>query len=471
MNWFMMMSMSSPCSEMKLKVYTALKHLEKDLIKISQLPRPLLDCDLNVDMILNGRIGRITPQREGNPLSIEYYISPYDLLTENANIDDCIHGQMALVTAGPSDSAHRLQKTSLIPQPPQITSEGLPVFSPLDDMTSESLPACFILKLQPPLPMLSSSISRVHHITETPMRETDLQWSPFPRLLETSREESSGSGEKEDAQFFVPLPENQMHSYLLPGEQWGVAALKGALVSSIPFTHPAHVPALLEQLRQQSALNTLLSSCMSRHRPVPGTKSDLHCEVLPESEWSFSVSFLLPESDRLSVLSVNLKDSHQITSRLFTSYPTDFCTDKYISRVLKRCMSIPLVMRAICRRLAKKNSSSVVTSSPVAGDRVLMGAPASQSHTAASEADAPSIPPVEPETMHTGSPPAVPSHNASVTDSSDVPASSVCSYYVMSVPAAPDTATPANTEPLANPYPGTHVSVFPSWSASSTLSI
>ncbi|KAJ8418701.1 hypothetical protein AAFF_G00002000 [Aldrovandia affinis] len=364
--------------ETKIKVYAALQHLETDLLKISQLPRSLIDRDLRVDMVLNGRIGNVTLRREGNPLSIQYYISPYDRLAENANGEKCNSGQVALLTAGPSDSTHRLQKTSLIPKPPEINSQGLPVFSALDNVTSEVLPACFFLKLQPPLPMLSSFINKVHQITELNMRKADLQWLPLPRLLETSLRDNghSESWEGEDAHFLVPLPENQTHGYVLTGDMWDMAALKGALVHSVPFTHPAHIPALLELLRHQAALNTLLASCITCHRSRPGSELDLHCEVLPESESSFSVSFPLPDSGCLGVLLVNLKDSHQITSRLFTPYPTDPSIDAYISRVLKRCMSIPLVMRAVCRRLARKSSSVAVASTLAAENDMPPTAPA-----------------------------------------------------------------------------------------------
>ncbi|KAJ8375106.1 hypothetical protein SKAU_G00056860, partial [Synaphobranchus kaupii] len=368
-------------NEMKIKVYTALQHLEKDLIKISQLPRPLIDHDLHLDTILNGRIGKVTLRREGNPLTIEYYMSPYDLLTENRDTEKCNSGQAALVTAGASDSTHRLQMMSLIQKPPIINTEGLPVFSPLDNVTSEILPACFFLKLQPPLPMLSSFIHKMHQITEMTMCETDLKWLPFPRLLETSLRESScyDSLEGENAHYFVPIPDNQMHSYFLAGDVWGAAALKGALVRNVPFTHPAHVPMLLELLRHQAAINTLLSSFITHHRPCQDSEPDLHCEVLPETESSFSVSFPLPDRGCLGVLLVNLKDSRQISSRLFTPCSKDCSIDEYITRVLKRCMSIPLVMRAICRRLTQNGSSA----------STLAAVPAACSYTAVSEADAP----------------------------------------------------------------------------------
>lgn len=67
-----------------------------------------------------------------------------------------------------------------------------------------------------------------------------------------------------------PLPGGVMHSYILPGAAWEVPAQRGTVVDSIPFTHPAHVPALLELLRHQCAINTLLTSCFTSRRATTG---------------------------------------------------------------------------------------------------------------------------------------------------------------------------------------------------------
>lgn len=58
----------------------------------------------------------------------------------------------------------------------------------------------------------------------------------------------------------------QLHCYFLNGDapvQDG-RALQGALVSKIPFRHPAQVPLLLDIIRHQAAYNTLIGSCVKR---------------------------------------------------------------------------------------------------------------------------------------------------------------------------------------------------------------
>lgn len=47
--------------------------------------------------------------------------------------------------------------------------------------------------------------------------------------------------------------------------------LEACTVTSVPFTHPSHVPPLLAALRQQALFNTLLASCV-RTQAKQGTK-------------------------------------------------------------------------------------------------------------------------------------------------------------------------------------------------------
>ncbi|XP_051537916.1 mediator of RNA polymerase II transcription subunit 1 [Myxocyprinus asiaticus] len=343
-------------SDVKIKIYTSLRHLECDLFKISHLPRSLRQSDLHVDLILNGRIGNVQPGKEGTPMKIEYYISPLDVLMGMPSTGEVSHGQVALVTVGSSDTSHRLQMESLIPSPPQVDSFGFSVFQPLTESCSELLPATFLLKLQPPLPMLSSFIEKMAKITDGVIPKTPLQVEPLPQLLmktSTSLKNSKMSW-AEVVQFIVPLPASECHSYVLSGAEWDHEAWKGALIHTVPFSHPGHVPVLLEILRHQSAINVLLASCLSNpnHHIDAGSLYDLRCEILPESDHCLSVTFSLPDGNHLAVLLVMVVDSRQVSCRLLMPDFMDHKLDDYISRVLMRCMSIPITMRAIRRKVA-----------------------------------------------------------------------------------------------------------------------
>ncbi|XP_077081111.1 mediator of RNA polymerase II transcription subunit 1-like isoform X2 [Siphateles boraxobius] len=411
-------------SDVKAKIYSALRFLETDLFKISHLPRSLRESDLHVDLIMNGRIGNVQPGRDGTPMTVEYYISPLDVLMGLSDTGDVSSGRIALVMVGNSDTSHRLQIESLISSPPQVDSLGFPVFQPLTDSCSELLPATFLLKLQPPLPMLSSFIENMGTITDGVMSEKDLQMEPLPQLLIKQNSQISWT---DGIQFVVPLPASEYHSYVFPGAEWGRESWKGALIHTVPFHHPGHVPALLNVLRHQSAINVLLESCFRNHNHHidAGLQFDLRCEVLPESDHCLSVTFSLDGSSHLAVTVV---DSHQMSCRLLMPDFVDHKLDDYISRVLMRCMSIPITMRAVRKKV------SSLTTQPVP------------------------VPDPEPSTaMEITSTPR--SSESAVQE--ERTASSSPGYYLMSVPSP--VADNTNTDAVANPSPCASLAVYSHW--------
>lgn len=76
---------------------------------------------------------------------------------------------------------------------------------------------------------------------------------------------------KDSTLSFQPLPDGVTHRYILPGAPWDVSAQRAAALDSIPFTHPAHVAALLELLRHQCAINILLRTCVASQHAKPET--------------------------------------------------------------------------------------------------------------------------------------------------------------------------------------------------------
>ncbi|XP_051737352.1 mediator of RNA polymerase II transcription subunit 1 [Ctenopharyngodon idella] len=434
-------------SDVKVKVYTALRHLETDLFKISHLPRSLRESDLHVDLIMNGRIGNVQPGRDGSPMTIEYYISPLDVLMGLSGTGEVSCGQVALVTVGSSDVSHRLQMQSLISSPPQVDSLGFPVFQPLTESCSELLPATFLLKLQPPLPMLISFIEKMGEITDGVMSEKHLQVEPLPQLLlKTNKKQNSKISWTDWVQFVVPLPASEYHSYVFPGAEWGRESWKGALIHTVPFDHPGHVPALLDVLRHQAAINVLLASCFSNHNQLidAGLQYDLRCEVLPESDHCLSVTFSLDDGNHLAVLQVTVVDSNQVSCRLLMPDFVDHKLDDYISRVLMRCMSIPITMRAIRRKV----SSLTIRPLPAA-DPELTTAMESTSTPHSDESVAEIISAVYPS--------ASVSHEAIEEERM----ASSPGYYAMSV--ASPVADNVNTDAVANPSPCASLGVYSHW--------
>ncbi|XP_029313255.1 mediator of RNA polymerase II transcription subunit 1-like isoform X2 [Cottoperca gobio] len=358
-------------NEIKLKLFASLHFLAKDLEQMSHLPIPNanlesaqlpVDSDPQGDKINKGRIGCLIAGKEDCPMSIQFYVTQTaGMKTPDLQITDKESiVQAALVTVAVSDVTHKLQMASVIPQPPQLDPQGSPVFLPLSDSPYEMLPACFLLKLQPAIPILLSFVNKLSQVADVAIPDVDLQWAPLPKLLMSRSPSAKIHGEildEQDTICTVPLPGGVMHRYILPGAAWEVPGQRGAVVDSIPFTHPAHVPPLLELLRHQCAINTLLRSCITSLCARTALACDHHFEVLPESETSFSVTFHRPDTDSLAVLLVNVSASHRITCTLFGAGLGEPSLGELLSTVMKKSMSIPVTLRALYNKLEEITSA------------------------------------------------------------------------------------------------------------------
>ncbi|XP_037829275.1 mediator of RNA polymerase II transcription subunit 1 isoform X3 [Kryptolebias marmoratus] len=381
--------------EIKLKLLTSLQYLEKDLQQISNLHREPKHCDPQIDLINYGRVGFLIAGKEDCPLTLQFYIPP----TEGAEAPSSVV-QAAQVTVGVSGVTHRLQMASVLPQLPELdprrsvfivfnlalsrttfilrpaasesrrkmmlnckfASRGSCLaFTPLSEGPHETLPACFLLRLQPPVPVMSSFVEKLKQITDVAVPEFNLQWAPLPKLLLKASRSSDPCGDTRSDQelLAVPLPGGVTHSYVLPGTAWDAPTQRATVVDGVPFTQPAHVPALLELLRHQCAINTLLRSCVCAPSTNPGLICEWHFEVIPESATSFSVTFHQPHTDSLAVLLVNVSNPHQITCKLFGSGICDSSLDEHVSTVMRSCMSIPVTMKALYSRMEEMISGPV----------------------------------------------------------------------------------------------------------------
>ncbi|KAI3355395.1 hypothetical protein L3Q82_018237 [Scortum barcoo] len=436
-------------NDIKLKLFASLQSLGKDLQQISHLPRAQKDSDPQVDLINNGRIGCLIAGKEDCPLTIQFYVTPTD---GERTLDLRKLGTLLILHPAANASGVDVVKS--------VSRCSYPAFLPLSEAPHETLPACFLLKLQPAVPMMSSFVNRLSQITGrtdhhvffvyVTIPDVDLQWAPLPKLLRRRSPSTNIPGEtldEQDTVCTVPLPGGVMHTYVLPGAAWEAPAQRGTVVDGVPFTHPAHVPALLELLRHQCAINTLLSSCFTSRRARAGPVCDLHFEVLPESETSFSVTFRRPDTDSLAVLLVKVSDAHQITCTLFGAGIGDPSTDEYLSTVMKRCMSIPETLTALYTTLEETTS-----------------APLSPPATAEAENDQ-SAPSSGTAVTDTNSALTTLSQSASVPADGFAVSGSAC--YAASV-AKSELHPEINTSPAVNPYPFTPpVGVFSHWMTNS----
>nr|XP_057916023.1 mediator of RNA polymerase II transcription subunit 1-like isoform X2 [Doryrhamphus excisus] len=323
-------------NDVKFKLFTALQHLAKDLQEMSNLPRLASDdgrCQM--DAVNSTMLGCLIAGKDC-PLTLQFYSAPMDDTTTNMELAL----QEAQVAVSSSHVTHKLQMASVLPLPLQLDTQGFPVFTPLSDVPHEEFHACFVLKLQPVIPLMMPFVHKISRITEIAVPDVELQWAPFLQLLADSKEQ--------DYIFTVHLPCEAMHTYVFPVEAWESATQSGAVMDSISFTHPVQIPRLVEVLRHQCVINNLLRSSISK-----GSVSlcEQHFEIRQEADTSFSVTFRRPDMDSLAVLLVDIPNSHQILCRVFGAGIESSSLDEHVSDVMKRCMSIPPTLQALYKKL------------------------------------------------------------------------------------------------------------------------
>uniref|UniRef100_A0A8C6TNE8 Mediator of RNA polymerase II transcription subunit 1 n=1 Tax=Neogobius melanostomus TaxID=47308 RepID=A0A8C6TNE8_9GOBI len=347
-------------NKLKTKMYIALQSLELDLTKMMHMFR-LATNATTVETILHGGVGLLTARSGGHLVTLQCYVSPYDIFEEGAgsqlnftdnNVPQSL-GVSVSVTIEGTSAIYKLPIAPLI-----IGSHPDPILFNVSNSNSVDLPACFFLKMSRPMPFSLSFIQNwaMLHVT-VPVFESPPSLSPLYQLIVQSQlqlleEENAASLLKHSMHFYSILPDQQ-HCYFLNGDapvQDG-HCLQGALVTKIPFRHPAQVPLLLDIIRHQAAYNTLIGSCVKQTSLKEDTAGLLQFEVCPLTDSSFSVSFQHPVNESLVCVVMEVIDSRQVSCKLYKGLSDALiCTDEFITKVVQRCMSIPVTMRAIRRK-------------------------------------------------------------------------------------------------------------------------
>uniref|UniRef100_A0A672FSD8 Mediator of RNA polymerase II transcription subunit 1 n=1 Tax=Salarias fasciatus TaxID=181472 RepID=A0A672FSD8_SALFA len=351
-------------NKLKTKMYIALQSLELDLTKMMHMFRLATNAN-TVETILHGSVGLLTARSGGHLVSLQCYVSPYDVFEEGVgsqlNLTDSSVprslGVSVSVTIEGTSAVYKLPIAPLITGSHPVDNKGTPSFSTATNSNCVDLPACFFLKMNRPMPFSLSFIQRMGNATSIPVFETSPSLSPLYQLivqsqLELLEEGGSPPPTSHNMHFYSVLPDQQ-HCYFMNGDapvQDG-HSLQGALVSKIPFRHPAQVPILLDIIRHQAAYNTLIGSCVKRTSVKEDSAGLLQFEVCPLTDSSFSVSFQHPVNESLVCVVMEVIDSRQVSCKLYKGQSDALiCTDEFITKVVQRCMSIPVTMRAIRRK-------------------------------------------------------------------------------------------------------------------------
>ncbi|KAJ0060387.1 hypothetical protein NL108_010164, partial [Boleophthalmus pectinirostris] len=331
-------------NKLKTKMYIALQSLELDLTKMMHMFR-LATNATTVETILHGSVGLLTARSGGHLVTLQCYVSPYDIFEEDLDLTDSnvprSLGISVSVTIEGTSAIYKLPIAPLITGSHPVDNKGTPSFSNVSNSNSVDLPACFFLKMNRPMPFSLSFIQRLGNATSIPVFESPPSLSPLYQLIVQSQlqllEEGNASSVPHSMHFYSVLPDQQ-HCYFLNGDapvQDG-HCLQGALVTKIPFRHPAQVPLLLDIIRHQAAYNTLIGSCVKQTSFKEDTAGLLQFEVCPLTDSSFSVSFQHPVNESLVCVVMEVIDSRQVSCKLYKGLSDALiCTDEFITKVVQ----------------------------------------------------------------------------------------------------------------------------------------
>ncbi|KAM6238492.1 mediator of RNA polymerase II transcription subunit 1 isoform 2-T2 [Porphyrio hochstetteri] len=348
-------------NKLKTKMYLALQSLELDLSKMAGMYWQATNAN-PLDKILHGSVGYLTPRSGGLLMNLKYYVSPYDLFEDGTGAPVILHennvprslGMNVSVTVEGTMTMYKLPIAPLIMGSHPVDSKGTPSFSSITSANSVDLPACFFLKFPRPIPVSQAFIQKLQGCTGIPLFDTPPTFVPLYELItqfELSKE-ADPLPLNHNMRFYAALP-GQQHCYFLNKDAPlpDGRSLQGTLISKIAFQHPGRVPLILNLIRHQVAYNTLIGSCVKRTVLKEDSPGILQFEVCPLSDSCFSVSFQHPVNDSLVCVVMDVQDSTHVNCKLYKGLSDALiCTDDFIAKVVQRCMSIPVTMRAIRRK-------------------------------------------------------------------------------------------------------------------------
>lgn len=129
---------------------------------------------------------------------------------------------------------------------------------------SSQVLAEFVLRLTRPLPICSDQAREIGKITGIELNNI-AQESNLIELIASQCLPGQRVCERNNGAFYAALPD-QSHCYYLNSSS---EEIKGILIERIAFTHPTHVPKVLNCLRKQVRFNVIIASII-RQMDVTG---------------------------------------------------------------------------------------------------------------------------------------------------------------------------------------------------------
>lgn len=351
----------------KPKFLAALKAVETDINMMAMLFGPELS---STDAIMRCPVGFVTARQGGRRMRLAYFASPYELLDVNKPGHD---RQFTKEDPPPRDFGYQVfvsleqsQKATLPISPLMLEPvrynmlgwDSSIKYQVLNDNNSEEFNASFVLELCKPLPAAVEVVQKIYEAVCKPGNFSHSSRVPIDSLvIREHLKEKNVLHEETGNTFYASLPQH-FHTYHVTESQSTPDELvqssgMGLLLYRIAFTHPSHIPKVLELLRRQAMFNTLLRSALRSHKP-PKKKADCEeyrFELRASDPFTLTVTFEHPCTTSMASIDFQVTPDHTVKATLNTvpGKPL-FCSNDYISRVIQRCLSIPAAMRCIIRK-------------------------------------------------------------------------------------------------------------------------
>ncbi|XP_030751629.1 mediator of RNA polymerase II transcription subunit 1 isoform X2 [Sitophilus oryzae] len=344
--------------KVKCKAFTALESLEADLSTLAQLHTFMKDP---FNLLHKSPVGILEKRRGGHPMKLTYFVSPYDLLNiekselDAISIDSIISKNLgySVTVCMEGSTAHKLPTTTLITVNRSLNGKSTPTYTPLTSQNCSTVPACFTLKLNKPMPLCVSLLRKIHQIQQIPDID-NISNTPKPLLNLIVNHSSDGKmSSNNNKGLFVTLPD-QTHCYCMTENK----NMNGIFVSNILFTHPAQVASILTVLREQALFNTVIGSCV---RPNSRQSFDnmTMFEVSALSSTQISISLEHPLEEFMATADIDLSDVSNLVCRIQnpgTPPPTNApdIVSELATKVLNKSFSIPVTLRAVIKMWEKQ---------------------------------------------------------------------------------------------------------------------
>eukprot|EP00116_Pleurobrachia_bachei_P000778 sb/3461040/ len=312
---------------------SALRALERDLLSMVSSP------DLTRETINTSPVGHVIGSRGGLGARILYHHSNGDTAAKLE--EDVLIKESREVVIGVECAA----VNQLATEPLHITSNE---FKQRDQSNSEYLEACFVARLGTPLVI---TVDRMNKLlkklgSRSQIKTSGIQTTLLSLLLP--------KGESK-----VLTHEKLKHDYYLPQD-----TTKAITVHRIPFDHPTQIPFIVDALRQQELINTLILSCKYKSDRSNENSSPSNTKTTPTPD-RITVDISLVSGDsiecmfahpRIPTLSVVTFDIAPSSVSVLTA---DTLKRGALEKVCSRFFSIPLTLHGLLRILVHHHEKGV----------------------------------------------------------------------------------------------------------------